>query len=170
MFSNDLKNSKDGSEKLDKKGNPIPPYSNLRSHIRKNKLSFPVLIDFENVLANRFKATATPHCFVIDQEGVLRYAGAIDDDPAGRKKDEDRTDYVQEAVSSILSGEPVEIPSTKAYGCSIKRVPKKDKKKASDLQFREGSCCDRAAKKGGVCGHPCCKIAAKEGQVCSKCN
>lgn len=155
---------------VDKKGNPIPPYSKLRAHIKKSKLTFPVLIDFENVLADRFKATATPHCYVIDQEGILRYAGAIDNDPKGRKKAEDRTDYVLEAVSAIRAGKPVEIASTKAYGCSIKRVPKKVKKQAPELQFREGSCCDRAAKKGDVCGHPCCKKSAKEGEVCTKCN
>jgi hypothetical protein len=49
---------------------------------------------------------------------VVRYIGAIDDntnEPAAVTKR-----YVEDAVMQVISGKPVETPSTKAIGCSIK--------------------------------------------------
>ncbi len=40
----------------------------------------------------------------------------------------------------------------------------------ADKKYKEGSCCDKAAKKGEACKHPCCVAAEKEGKVCEKCN
>ena len=40
----------------------------------------------------------------------------------------------------------------------------------ADKKYADGSCCDKAAKKGGKCAHPCCVSAEKEGKVCAKCN
>ena len=37
-------------------------------------------------------------------------------------------------------------------------------------KYQEGSCCDKAAKKGEKCVHPCCVKAAKAGKVCDHCN
>ncbi len=37
-------------------------------------------------------------------------------------------------------------------------------------KYQEGSCCDKAAKKGDKCIHPCCVKAAKAGKVCDHCN
>lgn len=37
-------------------------------------------------------------------------------------------------------------------------------------KYKEGSCCDKAAKKGEKCKHPCCVDAEKAGKVCEKCN
>lgn len=41
---------------------------------------------------------------------------------------------------------------------------------AADKKYKEGGCCDKAAKKGEKCGHPCCVAAEKEGKACEKCN
>lgn len=37
-------------------------------------------------------------------------------------------------------------------------------------KYQEGSCCDKATKKGDKCNHPCCVKAAKVGKVCDHCN
>jgi len=37
-------------------------------------------------------------------------------------------------------------------------------------KYQEGSCCDKAAKKGDKCIHPCCVKVAKAGKVCDHCN
>lgn len=37
-------------------------------------------------------------------------------------------------------------------------------------KYQEGSCCDKAAKKGEACVHPCCVKSAKAGKVCTHCN
>lgn len=41
---------------------------------------------------------------------------------------------------------------------------------AAEKKHKEGSCCDKAAKKGEACKHPCCVAAEKDGKVCEKCN
>lgn len=41
---------------------------------------------------------------------------------------------------------------------------------AADKKYKDGSCCDKAAKKGEACKHPCCVAATKDGKVCEKCN
>ena len=41
---------------------------------------------------------------------------------------------------------------------------------AADKKYKEGGCCDKAAKKGEKCSHPCCVKAEAEGKVCAKCN
>ena len=40
----------------------------------------------------------------------------------------------------------------------------------AEPKYQEGSCCDKAAKKGEKCVHPCCVKAAKAGKVCDHCN
>ena len=79
---------------------------------------FPVLDDSSGKIGRAYGATNTPHMFVIDKNGVLAYAGAIDDDPQGSKSN--ATNYVAKAVEELLSGTTVTTPQTKAYGCGIR--------------------------------------------------
>ncbi len=81
--------------------------------------SQPVLQDPSGTVGHSYGAKTTPHMYVIDTQGVLRYAGAIDDDPRGNKKD-GVTNYVKTAVDAVLSGKPVATPTTDSYGCSVK--------------------------------------------------
>lgn len=41
---------------------------------------------------------------------------------------------------------------------------------AAEKKYKEGGCCDKAAKKGEKCAHPCCVAAEKDGKACEKCN
>ena len=85
-------------------------------------LPYPVLRDENGKVGHLFGAKTTPHMFVIDKNGVLVYAGAIDDDPHGTKTS--ATNYVQAAVKAALVGTTVEIASSRPYGCSVKYVGK----------------------------------------------
>ena len=58
--------------------------------------------------------------FVIDKEGKLAYAGAIDDQPTPDHDPRKARNYVKEAVNSLLAGKPIEVTQTKSYGCSVK--------------------------------------------------
>lgn len=79
------------------------------------------ILDPEGTLGRLYGATATPHMFVIDAKGVLAYAGAIDDIPSFDKADiKTAHNFVKAAVDSLLAGRPVEVASTKVYGCSVK--------------------------------------------------
>jgi hypothetical protein len=56
--------------------------------------------------------------FVIDEKGVLRYAGGIDDDPRGRNTTP--TNFVEKAVNALVAGQPVSPSTSEPYGCSVK--------------------------------------------------
>lgn len=85
---------------------------------RKQGFEYATLQDASGELGKLYGARATPHMFVIDGEGVLRYAGAIDDDPRGRS--ESPRNYVDAGLVSLLGGKPPEPSQTQAYGCSVK--------------------------------------------------
>ncbi len=80
---------------------------------------YPVLQDASGTVGRAYGAKTTPHMYVIDEEGVVRYAGAIDDDPRGSRK-EGVTNHVKAAVDALLSGQPVPASTTQPYGCSVK--------------------------------------------------
>ena len=78
-----------------------------------------VLLDGEQRVAELYQAETTPHIFVIDQAGILRYRGAVDD-VTFRKRTPERF-YLKEAVEAVLAGKPPPSADTPAYGCAIIR-------------------------------------------------
>ena len=80
-----------------------------------------VLLDEEGAVARAYGAQVTPHMYIIDGEGVLRYMGAIDSIPTGRTEDiAEATNYVVEALTAMQAGEAVPNPVTRPYGCTVK--------------------------------------------------
>jgi peroxiredoxin len=77
----------------------------------------PILDDSAGTVGRAYGARTTPHMFIIDRNGVLAYAGAIDDDPQGNKAN--ATNYVAKALDELLSGTTVTTSQTKPYGCGI---------------------------------------------------
>ena len=82
---------------------------------------FPVLIDKNNVLADRFGANVTPEMFYFNGKNVLTYHGAIDNDRSGKNV---TTEYLRIALDESLSGKAVTKSTANAFGCSIKRAEK----------------------------------------------
>ena len=78
-----------------------------------------VLIDAEQVVADLYKAVATPHVFVMDKDGILRYRGAVDDVTFRQRKA--ARFFLEEAVESLLEGHLPTLTETPAYGCAIVR-------------------------------------------------
>ena len=93
------------------------------AEIQKNaanlNLPFTILVDKDGALAERLEATHTPHLFIIDGDGVLRYRGALDNNK--QPGEGGRIAYAEDALDAILAGRPVPQPETKTFGCSIKR-------------------------------------------------
>ena len=80
-----------------------------------------ILLDEEGVVGKAFGAKTTPQMALIDKDGVLRYAGAIDDKPsANHATVNGATNYLLAALASVEKGEPVAVKETKPYGCSVK--------------------------------------------------
>lgn len=78
-----------------------------------------VLVDAEHIVADLYEAQTTPHVFIIDREGILRYRGAVDD-VTFRRRQATRF-FLEEAVEALLDGRPPQIQETPAYGCTIVR-------------------------------------------------
>ena len=80
-----------------------------------------VLFDPEGGVGRAYDARTTPHMYIIDPDGVLRYMGAIDDQPTTRRASvEIANNYVRQALAELDAGEEISISETTAYGCSIK--------------------------------------------------
>jgi len=78
-----------------------------------------VLMDAELVVTDLYEAVATPHVFVIDRAGILRYRGALDD-VRFRQPGATRF-YLEEAIEALLDGCDPPLQETLAYGCAIVR-------------------------------------------------
>lgn len=80
-----------------------------------------ILLDASGEVGKLYGAKTTPHMYIIDPEGALRYMGAIDSirsaDPADIPK---ATNYVNQAMAELAGGKKVSEPVTQAYGCTVK--------------------------------------------------
>lgn len=98
-------------------------------YLKDNKVTSPALIDQDGTVGHLYGAKTTPHMFVIDQKGILRYHGAFTDDQRG-KKGEEATNFAINAVTQILAGDTVVPDYEKPWGCSVKYAKnKRDKAK-----------------------------------------
>lgn len=84
------------------------------------------LLDEDGKIGKKYGAKTTPHMFVIDPQGKVAYAGAIDNAPRVAdivKENEDGepyVNYVDAALAEAMDGKKVSVDSTKPYGCSVK--------------------------------------------------
>ena len=78
-----------------------------------------ILLDAEHLVADLYGAITTPHVFVVDREGILRYRGAVDDITFRRR--EATRFYLRDAVEALLRGQLPPLSETPSYGCTIVR-------------------------------------------------
>jgi len=79
------------------------------------------LLDPTGALGHEYDARTTPDMYVIDPGGKLIYAGAIDDHPTTDVSDIPHSkNYVTEALTEAMAGQPVAVTYTRPYGCSVK--------------------------------------------------
>ena len=77
----------------------------------------PILRDADQEVAKIYGAVTTPHIYVIDQEGVLRYQGGFDDRTF--RQPEPTVNYLKMAVDALLAGETSDPAETPPYGCTV---------------------------------------------------
>jgi peroxiredoxin len=90
----------------------------LKAAAHRRKVSV-LLRDADQKVADRYEAQTTPHVFVIDRKGILRYRGAVDD-VAFRQRVATRF-YLKDAVEALLGGRLPEINEVQPFGCTIVR-------------------------------------------------
>lgn len=90
----------------------------LKNAAGNNKIE-RLLIDRHHAVADAYGAVTTPHIFVIDGSGMVRYAGAFDDVNFLQKTP--TRNYLQEAVGAIQKGLDPEPSEVSPFGCTIVR-------------------------------------------------
>jgi AhpC/TSA family len=80
-----------------------------------------VIRDTNGALGRLYGARNTPQYAIIDPQGVLRYAGAIDSNPSfSANTIAGATNYVRAALDAGLAGNPIAVAQTQPYGCDVK--------------------------------------------------
>ena len=90
----------------------------VKTHAAEHKLSFPILKDPGNKIADKLGASVTPEAYFLDPSNRLLYHGRIDN---ARNAAQVETSDLRNALDAALSGKPVEKTEAKAFGCTIKR-------------------------------------------------
>ena len=99
--------------------NSTEPAAEVKAHAADKGLTFTILKDAGNQIADRFDAQVTPEAYLLDASGKLIYHGRIDNSRTGYLI---TSTELRDAVEAVLAGKPVEKAGAKAFGCSIKRV------------------------------------------------
>jgi len=90
---------------------------NMKARATEKGYPFPYLKDGNSAIARAYGARVTPHVFVVDGTGSVRYRGYVDD---SAKPDERKTEGLSNALYALLNGRDVANNDTRAFGCSIK--------------------------------------------------
>ena len=91
----------------------------VKNHASTNNLTFPILKDPGNKIADKLGASVTPEAYFLDANNKLVYHGRIDN---ARNAAEVQSADLRNALDAALGGKPVEKTEAKAFGCSIKRA------------------------------------------------
>lgn len=90
-----------------------------KAHAVENKLTFTILKDPDNKIADKLGASVTPEAYLLDGSNKLMYHGRIDN---SRNAAQVETPDLRNAIDAVIGGKPVEKTEAKAFGCSIKRA------------------------------------------------
>jgi peroxiredoxin len=100
---------------------PNESYHSMQAFAQQHGLQFPYLRDMTQDVVRTFGAEKTPEAFLIDEEGKVRYTGAIL--PASRAyatagQPVDQTP-LRQAIAQLLAGQPISVASTPVIGTPI---------------------------------------------------
>jgi peroxiredoxin len=98
--------------------NADEPVALAREHFAGSALPFPVISDPAQKYADSYGALKTPHVFVIDREGKLRFQGGVDDSKVHALA---KRFYLKDALSALAAGQEPPLAVARALGCAIKR-------------------------------------------------
>ena len=103
-----------------KQGYVEPAEANALTASR-NAAPTAVLLEPGGDIGRAYGARTTPHMYIIDAAGVLRYKGGIDDKPTSNPADiPGAKNFVRAALADLASGDEVRTPVSRPYGCSVK--------------------------------------------------
>jgi len=91
--------------------------ANMKDRAVSKGYPYPYLKDADSSIARAYGARVTPHVYVIDRGGVLRYRGYVDD--SARPEERTKTGLT-DALDALLTNHQVATTATRAFGCTIK--------------------------------------------------
>jgi peroxiredoxin len=97
---------------------PADGYEEMQAFGEAKAMNFPYLRDMTQDVAQTFGAEKTPHVFLLNREGRLCYAGAIDDN--AQDASAVKQQFLHQAITQVLDGQPVQPAATTPVGCSVK--------------------------------------------------
>ncbi len=110
--------------------------SEMAAYVHRHEISFPMLKDPGNRVADAMGAERTPEVFLLDRDHVVRYHGRIDDQyGVGYSKERGAKPELTLAIDSLLSGQRIQNPETEAVGCFIGRS--NDIRPSGDITFTQ---------------------------------
>ncbi len=99
----------------------FPPDEMNRRSEQAGSAAKAVLLDPEGTVGHLYGAKTTPQMVLIDPSGTVLYNGAIDDKPSTQVADiEGAHNYLVAAIEEAMAGQPVSVPTSQPYGCSVK--------------------------------------------------
>ena len=87
-----------------------------RARVKEAKLPFRVLLDPDQAITDVLGGRKTPHAFVLDATGALRYAGGVDDDAASSRPPDRRASWLRDAVVALTEGRMPDVLMTSPKG------------------------------------------------------
>ncbi len=93
-------------------------YAAMKVRASDKGFKFPYLFDSGQAVYPQYGATKTPHTYVLDANKVVKYIGAIDDNPQDASAVGSK--YVEKAIQAIMKGKNPDPATTKAIGCGFK--------------------------------------------------
>ena len=96
---------------------PVETMGEMKGRATSRHYPFPYLKDGDSKVAREYGARVTPHVFVVDGKGVVRYRGYVDD---STKAAERQHTGLTDALNELIAGREVKVSATKAFGCTIK--------------------------------------------------
>jgi peroxiredoxin len=79
-----------------------------------------LLIDASGAVGAAYGAKTANHMFIVGKNGILAYAGGIDD---GETMDPRKVlaahSYVRSALEDVLNGKPARVATTRPFGCAL---------------------------------------------------
>lgn len=95
----------------------VESLAEMKARATEKAYPFPYLKDGDSAIARAYGARVTPHVYVVDGGGTVRYRGYVDD---SAKPEERRTTGLTNALDDLLVGKAVSNQATRAFGCTIK--------------------------------------------------
>lgn len=104
----------------DPKANADDSFDKMIVRAEEKGFNFWYLFDDGQKIFPQYGATKTPHVFLLDQNKVVKYIGAIDDNARDEKSIDVK--FLENAIDALDAGKKINPETTKAIGCSIKSI------------------------------------------------